>query len=139
MASFLDKHSGAWGGFGQTGELAAVCRGPPREADWINSSLRTSCSLRGHQGNMGWKGKIERLYLALIGLLPVCILDCPICDTTEMILLHSCYFLSNQEQTVTFTCALPSNSINIELHPQTYTPLNFSELKFNPKLIYCIC
>lgn len=63
---------------------------PPGESDWINSSLRTSCSLRGHQGNMEWKGKMERLYLALIGLVPVCTLDCSIntahiCYTTEMI------------------------------------------------------
>lgn len=86
MAVFLDKNSGAWGGFGADRRACSSLRRPPGEADWINSSLRTSCSLRGHQGNMGWKGKMERLYLALIGLLPVCILDCSI--NTALHLLH---------------------------------------------------
>lgn len=60
MAVFPDKHCRAWGGFRQTGELEAVCRGLRGEADWINSSLRLSCSLRGHQGNMEgkWRGFI---------------------------------------------------------------------------------
>lgn len=86
MAVFLDKRSGAWGGFGADRRARSSLRRPPGEADWINSSLRTSCSLRGHQGNMGWKGKMERLYVALIGLLPVCNLDCSI--NTALRLLH---------------------------------------------------
>lgn len=61
MAVFPDKHCRAWGGFRQTGELEAVCRGLRGEADWINSSLRLSCSLRGHQGNMEGKENGEAL------------------------------------------------------------------------------
>lgn len=75
-AVFPDKHSGAWGGFGADRSACSSLRRPPGEVDWINSSLRGFCSLRGHKGNVGWRGKTEGLYFALIGLLPVCILDC---------------------------------------------------------------
>lgn len=54
-AVFLDKHSGAWGGFGADRRACSSLSGPPGEADWINSSLRGSCSLRGHKGNVGWR------------------------------------------------------------------------------------
>lgn len=57
MAVFLDKHSGAWGGFWADRRACSSLQRPRGEAGWINSSLRTSCSLRGHQGNMGWKGE----------------------------------------------------------------------------------
>lgn len=75
-AVFLDKHSRAWGGFGADRSASSSLPRPPGEANWINSSLRGSCSLRGHKGNVGWRGKMEGLYLTLIGPLPVCILDC---------------------------------------------------------------
>lgn len=75
-AVFLDKHSRAWGGLGADGRACSSLSRPPGDANWINSSFRGSCSLRGHRGNVGWGRKMEGLHLALIGLLPVCILDC---------------------------------------------------------------
>lgn len=87
MAVFPDKHCRAWGGFRQTGELEAVCRGLRGEADWINSSLRLLLSKRSPRK---YGRKMERLYPTLTGLLNVCILDCSmntahICSATEMI------------------------------------------------------
>lgn len=60
-AVFPDKLSGAWGGFGADRRSCSSLPRPPGGADWINSSLRASRSLRGHRGNAGWGGKMEGL------------------------------------------------------------------------------
>ncbi len=108
MAVVPDRHSGAWGGFGADRRACSSLPRPPGEADWINSSLRTSCSLRGHQGKVGWKEKMERLYLALIGLLPVCTLDCSINTALSAARLkwysHSCLLLFFQSKNKVCHC-----------------------------------
>lgn len=83
-AVFPDKHSGAWGGFGADRRACSSLSRPPGEADWINSSLSGSCSLRGHKGNVGWKEKMGALYPALTGPLPVCIPDCCSINTAPL-------------------------------------------------------
>lgn len=90
-AVFPDKLNGAWGGFGADRRSWSSLPRPPGGADWINSSLRASRSLRGHRGNAGWGGKMEG---ALTGShrTAACLYTplrlhkyCTICCTTEMI------------------------------------------------------
>lgn len=90
-AVFPDKLSGAWGGFGADRRSWSSLPRPPGGADWINSSLRASRSLRGHRGNAGWGGKMEgaltgshRTAACLYTLLRLH-KYCTICCTTEMI------------------------------------------------------
>lgn len=90
-AVFPDKLSGAWGGFGADRRSWSSLPRPPGGAAWINSSLRASCSLRGHRGNVGWGEKMEgaaigshRTAACLYTLLRLH-KYCTICCTTEMI------------------------------------------------------
>lgn len=122
MAVLPDRHSGARGGFWADRRAGSSLRRPPGEAGWINSSLRTSCSLRGHQGNVGRREKMERLYSALKGLLLVCTLDFPMNKYCTAEMIHSNpFFLSIKEQT----------NAPLRLKPQTHLIGKKSAFKMN--------
>lgn len=90
-AVFPDKHSTAWGGFGADRRACSSLRRPPGEVDWINSSLKGFCSLRGHKGNVGTErengGALSGSHRTAACLYTRLLLHkyCTICCTTEMI------------------------------------------------------